>query len=196
VVRANGGYASVERVCTSPAPNPVRPFANLTFITPCAAESDHPNFSGHADGPQWLPYVVNAIGSNTTYWANTAVIVTWDDWGGWYDNYNASPWPYHPLLNAWGNPQDPNEWGFRVPLLVISPWAKPGYISPTLRSQGAILTFIEDALGLGTLGGDDKAQAGDDLADMFDFTGSARLPYTGPPSAFVPTNNGTCPYKH
>jgi hypothetical protein len=73
----------------APTPNPRRPFAELTFITPCVGESDHPNTAapGHEsfdDGPDWLAYVLNAVG-RSPYWESTAVIVTWDDWGGFYD---------------------------------------------------------------------------------------------------------------
>jgi len=74
-------YNFVANLTPNAVPSPVRPFASLTYITPCVAESDHPNFSGHSDGPQWLAFVLNAIGESP-YWQNTAVVVTWDDWGG------------------------------------------------------------------------------------------------------------------
>jgi Phosphoesterase family len=62
---------------------PLRPFADLTYITPCRPESDHPetNAKGIADGPEWLAYVLNAIGQSAD-WPHTAIIVVWDDWGG------------------------------------------------------------------------------------------------------------------
>jgi phospholipase C len=120
-------------------------------------ESDHPNKlapgnNGFDDGPDWLAYVLNAVGGSA-YWQNTAVVVTWDDWGGFYDNYSPTPWPFHATPNPYGtptgNPQDPNEWGFRVPLIVISPYVKSrGYISSARISQGAILNFIETVFSL------------------------------------------------
>jgi hypothetical protein len=185
---------------TSPAPSPARPFAELTFLTPCGRESDHPNGDSVDNGPQWLAYVINAIEASP-YWPNTAIIVTWDDWGGFYDNYAASPWPYHPIPNPYGtptgNPQDPNEWGFRVPLMVISPWVtRQGYISETLRSQGAILNFIEQtfALGNNVLNGDDFNNGTDDLGDMFNFLRiTPTLPPVLLPSSFTPMNNDMCP---
>ena len=64
---------------TLPTPNPARPFAALTYITPCQHESDHPQTSGTDDGPQWLAWVINAIGKSK-YWDSTTIIVTWDDW--------------------------------------------------------------------------------------------------------------------
>jgi phospholipase C len=194
----------------SPPPSPVRPFAELTFITPCVLESDHPNFKGSANGPQWLAYVLNAIGGDATHtanWQNTAVIVTWDDWGGWFDNYRGpqlptpAPWPFHPAGNPYHNAQDPNEWGIRVPLIVISPYVKAGaytaggYISSQLRSQGAILNFIEQAFSLGpnVLHADDATNTTDDLGDMFDFGRQQPLAWSPLLTTFMPTNNGTCP---
>ena len=190
---------------TSPTPNPPRPFAELTFLTPCLAESDHPNTAGPGGtsldhGPDWLAYVLNAIG-NSSYWNNTAVVVTWDDWGGFYDNFSPSPWPHHPLGNAYsppgvghGNLEDPNEWGFRVPLIVISPWVKSkGYISSTLISQGAILNFIETVFGVPSLNGDDKANGSNDLTNMLDLSSNTPLSWSSLPSNFSPANNDTCP---
>jgi phospholipase C len=191
----------------SPTPNPARPFAELTFVTPCLGESDHPNTaaphsSSYDDGPDWLAYVLNAIGGSL-YFPNTAVIVTWDDWGGFYDNFSPSPWPYHPTSNPYsppspgigGNRMDPNEWGFRVPLIMISPYVKSkGYISSTLVSQGAILNFIETVFDLPTnaLKGDDATNGSNDLTDMLNFSVSP-TPWSELPTNFTPGNNATCP---
>lgn len=159
------------------AARPSRPFAALTYITPCIHESDHPNNSGMADGPAWLAYTVNAIG-RSRYWPQTTIIVTWDDWGGFYDHFRTgSAWPFHPFPNPYDNPQDPNEWGFRVPLIVVSPYVRSrGYVSTGVRSQGAILNYVERTLGLPSLDGDDRTNGSDDLGDMFDFA-HAPLPY-------------------
>ena len=83
--------------------------------------------------------------------------------------YTPAPWPFHhtPPPTPY-NTQDPNEWGFRVPLIVISPWVtKVNYVSSTLRSQGAILDFVENIFNLPSLNGDDSTN--DDLADLFAF---------------------------
>ncbi len=61
--------------------------------------------------------VLNAVG-DSAYWKDTAVILAWDDWGGWYDN--AKP----PQINY-------TSLGFRVPMIVISPYARPSSISNT-----------------------------------------------------------------
>jgi len=125
-------------------------------------------------------------------------VVTWDDWGGFYDNFSPSPWPYHPPLNPYGpsgNPNDPNEWGFRVPLILISPYVKSqGYISSTMQSQGAILNFIETVFGLLThvLGGDDTTNGSHDLTDMLNFSATIP-PQSLLPSNFSPHYDGECP---
>jgi phospholipase C len=179
---------------TSPTPNPARPFAELTYLTPCFSESDHPG-TGIDNGPQWLAWILNTIG-NSAYWQNTAVVVTWDDWGGFYDNFAPSPWPTHPPPpNAYGNAADPNEWGFRVPLIVISPYVTHrGYVSSNLISQGAILNLIEQTFGLGTnvLNGDDYNNKSNDLSDMFNLTNTP-LPWVDLPTLFSPAPVGACP---
>jgi hypothetical protein len=169
--------------------SPKRPFAYLTYITPCPNESDHPQASPVADGPQWIAYILNAIG-NSAYWNSTAVIITWDDWGGLYDHYQPSPWPYHPFPNPYNNADDPYEWGFRVPMLVVSPYVTSrGYVSPGLRSQGAILNFIESVFALPSLGADDASNGSDNLGDMFDLS-QPPLPYVQLPTTFTPA--GRC----
>jgi hypothetical protein len=88
---------------------------------------------------------------------STAIIVTWDDWGGWYDHMPHVESQFNPYPNGKfkpPNPADPNEWGFRVPVMVISPYSPPaGNVSrgpnmedvnhPRPRSQSAILNLIE-----------------------------------------------------
>jgi phospholipase C len=82
--------------------------------------------------------VVNAIGMSQ-YWSNTTIFVTWDDWGGFYDH--VPPLVYNSY-----------EYGFRVPLLFISPYAKQGYVSHVAHDFGSILRFIEEKFGLPSLG--------------------------------------------
>jgi phospholipase C len=127
--------------------------ARVVWVTPTAAASDHP---GHTDGsgPSWVASVVNAIGESK-YWNDTAIFVTWDDWGGWFD-------PVEP------EERNSYELGFRVPLIVISPYAKRHYVSHVQHEFGSILKFTEEAFGLPSLGTTDKLS--DDLSDCFDFS--------------------------
>jgi phospholipase C len=134
----------------------------VSWVVPSASNSDHayprqPRFRYVAmvsdKGPEWVASIVNAVGKSP-YWKDTAIFVVWDDWGGWYDH--VAP----PQLDAMGL-------GFRVPMIVISPYAKAGYVSHVQHEFGSILHFTEQTFGLGSLGATD-ARA-DDLADCFDF---------------------------
>jgi phospholipase C len=133
--------------------------AAVSWVIPDAINSDHPG-NGSDTGPAWVGTVVNAIGKSS-YWNSTAILVVWDDWGGFYDSVPP------PFLDRKGG------LGFRVPMLVVSPYARqsgsgPGYISHTQYEFGSILKFIEDVWGLGQLGTTDKRATS--ISDCFDFT--------------------------
>src|SRR5262249_1315957 len=89
--------------------------SSVSWVIPTGQASDHP-VTTDGSGPSWVASIVNAVG-NSPYWANTAIIITWDDWGGWYDHVKPPL-----LLNQY-------EIGFRVPMIVVSPYAKPGHVS-------------------------------------------------------------------
>lgn len=125
----------------------------VSWVIPTGQASDHAQVNT-GEGPSWVAAVVNAIG-NSHYWNDTAIFITWDDWGGWYDH--VAP----PIYNAY-------EYGFRVPLIVVSPYAKAHYVSHQTHDFGSILRFIEDNYKLGTLGYADSRA--DNLYDCFDFT--------------------------
>ena len=131
---------------------------SVSWVIPSGQESDHAGISTLGEGPSWVAAIVNAIG-NSSYWANTAIIITWDDWGGWYDHVAPA------IVNdgkSWGSGY---VYGFRVPLIVVSPFAKPAYISHNGHHFGSILNLIEENFGLRNLGYAD-AHA-DDLFDCF-----------------------------
>ncbi len=134
--------------------------AQVSWIIPDGAHSDHAA-SNNGSGPSWVAAVVNEIG-NSPYWANTAIIITWDDWGGWYDHVAPT------VINdgvSWGSGY---VYGFRVPLIVVSPYARAAYTSHTTHDFGSILKFIETTFNLSSLGYAD-ARA-DDLSDCFNLT--------------------------
>ena len=126
--------------------------AQVSWVTPDYPRSDHPG-SNNGTGPVWVASIVNSIGASK-YWNSTAIFITWDDWGGWYDH--VAPQIY-----------DSYEYGLRVPLLVISPYAKAGYISHVTHDFGSILKFTEGVFGLPSLGFADSRA--DDLSDCFNF---------------------------
>ncbi|HXZ40388.1 MAG TPA: alkaline phosphatase family protein [Terriglobales bacterium] len=123
----------------------------VSWVIPTGIASDHPG--GNGEGPSWVASLVNAIG-NSPYWSHSVIFITWDDWGGWYDHV---PPPIH---NAY-------EYGFRVPLIVVSPYVKPEYVSHVTHDFGSILKFIENNFRLPSLGYADAPA--DDLSDCFDF---------------------------
>jgi phospholipase C len=127
--------------------------AAVSWVIPSLADSDHPA-SGSNTGPSWVTSVVNAVGKSS-YWNNTAIVVVWDDWGGWYDNFPPAQPDYTSL-------------GMRVPLLVISPWAKHGYVSKTEYNFGSILKYIEQNFDTGSLGTTDASA--NSIGDVFNFT--------------------------
>ena len=144
----------------------------VSYVIPVGCMSDHPRHSRYfaLGGPKWVAEITNTIGKSE-YWANTLILVTWDDWGGWYDHVPP------PIINA-------DEVGFRTPLLIISAYpAKPGVPDHTLRNQASILTAIESIFGLGSLNQLDAKT--DDLSNDFAFGApksyGAALPAATPP---------------
>ena len=135
---------------------------DVSWVIPSGQASDHAA-STDGTGPSWVASIVNAIG-NSSYWANTAIFIAWDDWGGWYDHVP----PKQVLVNCaqWGCGY---VYGFRVPLIIVSPYAKAQYISTTPYNHdfGSILKFIETTFSLPSLGYADAAA--DDFSDCFDF---------------------------
>lgn len=137
--------------------------ASLAWVAPDDNNSDHPAVT-HDLGPSWVASIVNAIGESS-YWDSTAIVVLWDDWGGFYDNEKP------PFFDHWGG------LGFRVPMIVISPYAREGrhgrgYVSHTQYEFGSILKFIENVWGLGQLGTTDTRATS--IVDCFDFTQKPR----------------------
>ncbi len=147
--------------------------ANFTWITPVCRDSDHVNCGG-GYGPSWVAALVDTIGKSR-FWKSTAIFVQWDDWGGLYDHV---PPPYLGYDSL----------GFRVPLLVISPYAKHNYVSHVQYETAGVLRFAEDLFGLGQLA-DADARATSPAADCFNFTQTPRrfknikAPY--PPKFFL-----------
>jgi phospholipase C len=131
----------------------------VSWVIPSGGASDHAGTNA-GEGPSWVASIVNAVGSSP-YWNDTVIFITWDDWGGWYDHVAPA------IVNdgtSWGSGY---VYGFRVPLIVVSPWAKPAYISHVTHDFGSILHFIEENYNLPNLGYADAYA--DDLSDCFDF---------------------------
>jgi phospholipase C len=134
---------------------------SVAWVVPTLATSDHAS-SGDSLGPAWVASVVNAIGASKD-WQSTAIVVVWDDWGGWYDH--VAP----PQLDFRGL-------GQRVPCIIISPYALKSKVDHTQYEFGSIVKFVEQTFGLPALGPnpyytDVRATS---LDDAFDFTQAPR----------------------
>lgn len=135
--------------------------ASITWITPVWKASDHPGSGDATQGPAWIASLVNAIGESK-FWDSTAIFIIWDDWGGWFD-------PVKPPY------KDYDGLGFRVALLVVSPYAKRGSVTHTQYETASVLRFIENNFGLEQLSTSD-ARAKDPASDSatFDFAQKPR----------------------
>ena len=132
--------------------------ASFTWVTPVCPDSDHVNCPG-GYGPSWVSALVNTVGASK-FWDSTAIFVQWDDWGGLYDHV---PPPY----------KNRDSLGFRVPLLVISPYAKSDYVSHVQYETASVLRFAEDLFGLPQMADADR-RATSPAADCFDFSQAPR----------------------
>ena len=122
------------------------------FVVPDGRWSDH-SVENIGLGPDYVASIVNLIGrsacpSPMPNWNNTVVLITWDDWGGWYDHVSPAL-PSGPGIGYPNNTGGQYVYGFRVPLLVVSTFAKQHYISGTITTPikydfGSILKFIEE----------------------------------------------------
>jgi phospholipase C len=142
----------------------------VSYVVNRGPLNDH-GATGTNAGPMWIATIANMLGQSQ-YWKDTTMLVTWDDWGGWYDHVKPR------IIDSY-------EYGFRVPLLAVSPWLRhAGIISHRRRDQTAILHYIETVFNLPSLGMLDAKT--DDLSDLFVPLGTIErpLPYTPIP---VPT---------
>jgi len=146
--------------------------AAVTWVTPSVPDSDHV-FKGKDHGPSWVASVVNAIGQSK-FWSTTAIVIVWDDWGGHYDHVAPQQFGFGSL-------------GFRVPLIIVSPYVHAGKISSTPYEFGSVMRFIEDNWGLKPMQMQDARATS--IGDAFDFTQKPRsftpIPSQEPPVHFL-----------
>jgi phospholipase C len=144
---------------------------SVSWVTPSCQNSDHAKCND-GGGPSWVASIVNAIGKSATcdggagYWKNTAIVVVWDDWGGWYDHVVPT------LLPA---PQGDYQYGFRVPMLFVSAYTAPRTIDNVHHDFGSIVRFVEENFGIqeGALSFADK-RASSDLSGLYDLQAAPR----------------------
>ena len=138
---------------------------SVSWVIPTGANSDHAK-SNDGGGPSWVSAIVNAIGNSSAcddgagYWQDTAIVITWDDWGGWYD---------HERPTVLAQPAGDYQYGFRVPLILVSAYTPAGYINNERHDFGSILRFLEHNFGIreGALNFADS-RAVNDLTGFYD----------------------------
>jgi phospholipase C len=162
------------------ASSPTCNLRKVTWVIPTGQNSDHAK-SNTGGGPSWVASIVNAIGNSTcknpdgtSYWDTTAIFITWDDWGGWYD---------HEPPTFLAAPEGGYQLGFRVPLIVVSAFTAKGLINNNRHDFGSILRFIEHNFGIpeGALTFADQ-RATNDLTGFFNLTQAPR-PFQTIPAA-------------
>jgi phospholipase C len=131
---------------------------SVTWIQPFDVDSEHPGLGGVAAGAEWTRQIVNAIG-NSPYWGTCAIFITWDDYGGFYDHVPP------PQVDAFGL-------GFRVPCVVVSPYARRSFVDHTPYEHSSIVRHCEDLFGIAPMTSRDAAAT--NLANAFDLTQAPR----------------------
>ena len=127
----------------------------VAFIKPIGPLNQHPGYADVSSGQEHVTEIVNAIRASA-YWKDVAVIITYDEYGGRWDHVPP------PRGDRWGP-------GTRIPAIIVSPYAKKGFVDHTQYDTTSILAFIERRFGLAPLGTRDAAA--NDLTNAFDFGG-------------------------
>ncbi|MBX6762195.1 MAG: alkaline phosphatase family protein [Rubrobacteraceae bacterium] len=174
----------------------------VSFLKAPAYQDGHAYYSDPLDEQEFLVNTINRL-QKLPAWKDMAIIIAYDDSDGWYDHQmgpivNQSNDPQNDALsgtscgsrpeNVMGGYQDRCGYGPRLPLLVISPYAKQNFVDHTVTDQTSILRFIEDNWNLGRIGNHSFDAKAGSLLNMFDFSHGRRAhrlfldPKTGEPS--------------
>jgi len=153
----------------------------VTYLKAAGYQDGHAGYSDPLDEQQFLVAVLNAL-QQSPVWEHTAVVLTYDDSDGWYDHVmspivsqsntaaDALTGPGACGTAPSGAFQGRCGYGPRLPLLVISPWAKRDFVDHAVTDQSSILRFIEDNWKLGRLGNQSFDALAGSLLNLFDFT--------------------------
>ena len=163
-IRNGSDWAKVVDVAELEADIQNHTLPNVVWLVDQELEDEHPNVGSVCAGENWTVQRINEL-MQSDYWPSTAILFTMDDFGGWYDHV---PPPRQYGCDA----AHPYGLGFRLPLIVISPYAKPAHIFSELSEQASVPRFIERVFGAPPLSDlDPAAQDGqaNDLMNAFDF---------------------------
>lgn len=154
----------------------------VSFLKAPAYQDGHAGYSGPLDEQHFVVNTINQL-EKLPEWSSTAVIINYDDSDGWYDHVMPpvliqSNDPLADTLLGTGNAGSPAAgtyldragYGPRIPMMIISPWARHNFVDNTLTDQSSILRFVEDNWGLGRLGDQSTDAMAGSLLNMLDFT--------------------------
>lgn len=154
----------------------------VSFLKAASYQDGHAGYSDPLDEQHFIVNTINRL-QKLPEWKNTAVVIAYDDSDGWYDHVmgpqvNGSNDPAYDALYGPGNAGKPKlgnaldraGYGPRLPLLVISPYAKQNFVDHTVTDQTSILKFIEDNWKLGQIGNGSYDTVANSLNNMFDFS--------------------------
>jgi phospholipase C len=161
----------------------------VTFLKATTTETGHPSDSTPLAEQAFLVQTINFLES-LPQWSDMAILITYDDSDGWYDHVmppivNTSADPANDALAgatglcgtlASGAYNDRCGYGPRLPLMVISPFAKQNFVDHTVNDQSSILRFIEDNWQLGRIGDQSFDALAGSLLNLFTFAGSSAPP--------------------
>jgi phospholipase C len=139
---------------------------------PDPQDAGNPLVGNVTHGMQWTVDQISAIVQGGL-WPKTAIFLTWDDWGGWFDHVDP------PEVEKWPADGTQFRYGSRVGCLVLSPYSKPGYISKILHSHVSILKFCQNLFVLPAL--NSRVTSADGMADCFDFSQTPLTPPVAKP---------------
>jgi phospholipase C len=153
--QANNQYPSGQVIAD--ATNGTLPEMSMVFPTkgPTGATSQH-NGTSMLEGDNWIGQVVGAI-ENGPDWDSTAIFITYDDCGCFYDHVSPPP-----------------GYGIRVPMVIVSPWAKPGYTDSNTASFASVIAFAEHTFNFGPVTAEDAGAY--DFSNAFDYSQSPLPP--------------------
>ncbi len=169
----------------------------VNFLKAPAYQDGHARYSDPLDEQQFIVDTTNRL-ENTPYWESTAVVIAYDDSDGWYDHamspiVNQSNDPVVDALNGTncgvkaenisGGYQDRCGYGPRLPLLIVSPFAKSNFVDHSVTDQTSILRFIEDNWQTGRIGNFSFDSKAGSLMNMLTFTQNG--PVGGPSKPFL-----------
>ncbi|HEV3330146.1 MAG TPA: alkaline phosphatase family protein [Bryobacteraceae bacterium] len=175
----------------------------VTYLKTAAYQDGHAGYSSPVDEQTFLVNTINAL-MQSPFWASTAIVIAYDDSDGWYDHVMG------PIVNQSATSDDnlsgpglcgsgsvsPYQsrcgYGPRLPLMVISPFAKVNFVDHTVTDQSSILKFVEDNWSLGRIGGNSADAYAGSLLNMFKFTNPpARAVILDPTTGLVAANPNT-----